>query len=250
MLAPLLRLVEEAYPSHVAEVPEGRWLEKRPVFCEQLWHLAQQILETTLLTLPRTVLKDAKQELLVSGSPGVEICEFRIRPASKYYEQTKSEIPAPESPNGPHAAGVQIGLSLCRGYDGRGVTRLPWLGMEFEVWGHRERAAFGNLLQDYRRPVQRIIEEHDLEFFSSCVSDNVEQYKGRDQFKILDLYYGNDRDPENMFKLGKTFGPQASLAQLTSTLRGLIVLYASSFGYCAKTKDRDLMFSLFAPARA
>ena len=75
------------------------------------------------------------------------------------------------------------------------------LGLKFDVWGSEERLAFLALLRDYRRPVERLLQGHPYEFFSSVPFDNVDKYRGSDPMKKLELYAENEIDDENQFSL-------------------------------------------------
>lgn len=239
MLEKPLRLLEEIFPSSAADVSPSKWNKNLPTICEQLAHVGEELFGITMLSLPKRLSSDSKQELLTNRIPMIQVCKLRLRPQTNYYQSTKQPIPSPENPSGPDATGIELSLSFCRGYAARGVVRLPWFSIEFSVWGGRERAAFMELLRDHRRSVEKLLLVSGLDFATSCVFENLDKYRGFDVFKKLELYFRNAEDPENTFTLGKSFGPKTGTSDLVTTMLIQMALYDSCFGYCRSKKDKD-----------
>lgn len=239
MLERPLRLVDEVFPASGPPVTREVWSASLPRFCEELSLIAEELFSVVKLSVPNRLLAESKQEIVVSRNPVIVVSEYRLRPESSYYAKTGRPVPLPENPEGPHATGIELNLSLCRGYPARKVVRLPWLSIEFSVWGQHERSCFHELFVEHRRLVERLLSVPGLEFNTACVFDNVDRAKGASVFKKLDLYYQYKTDDENNFTIERAFGATATKAELVGTLLPLAALYDAAYGYCRSKKARD-----------
>ncbi len=184
-----LRLVEQVFPSADFAISGEAWRSNLPALCNELGRIAQTLIDAVKPSLPNRVFSESKQELLGSHTAAIVVSEFRLRPQSGYYTKTSQLVPSPENPGGPHATGIEITFSLCRGYPAQHAIRHPWLAMEFSVWGVRERACFHEFFVDQRRFVEKLILLKKFQFSTACVFDNVDRVRGAGAFKQLDLYY-------------------------------------------------------------
>jgi len=146
--------------------------------------------------------------------------------------------PQPADTNGPHATGLEITLSLCRGYKTRAGVFGPSLGLDFDIWDAHERRCFANLLCEHRYMVERLVARSGAAFFTSCVFKNVSEAKQASAFKKLVLYYENEVDDESQFSLQRQFGPQATQADIAQALLPAIALYDAALGYCLSKPQR------------
>lgn len=239
MLEKPLRLLDEVFPASGPPVTQEVWSASLPRFCEELALVAEELFSVVKLTVPNRLLAESKQEIVVSRNPVIVVSEYRLRPETSYYTKTGRPIPSPENPEGPDATGIELNLSLCRGYRARKTVRLPWLSIELSVWGRHERSCFHELFIEHRRLVERFLSAPGLEFSTACVFDNVDRAKGASVFKKLDLYYQNKTDDENNFTIEQAFGVMATKAELVGTLLPLAALYDAAYGYCLPAKARD-----------
>jgi hypothetical protein len=249
MLERPLRLIEEAFPSSNSETEEETWNSKLPLFCDELSYVAEVLLGIAKLSVPGRVFTESKHEIIVSKKPTIVVAAYRLRPQSVYYQKTGQQVPSPENPNGLHATGIELGFLLCRGYSATQAVHLPWLSIQFAVWGQRERACFHDLFLDHRRLVERLVAAPRVDFNTACVFENVDHCRGSGAFKRLDLYFQNKNDPENNFTLTREFGVKATGFELISTLLPLMALYDASYGYCRLKKDKDRIFDFLSLLR-
>lgn len=209
------------------------------MFCNELSQVAEELFGVARFSVPSRVFSEAKREIVVTTMPGIVVSEYRLRPQSSYYAKTAQPVPSPENPNGAHATGIELALSLCRGYLVQQTVCHPCLSIEFSVWGHRERACFGEFFKDHRRLVEKLFAVPKLEFHTACVFDNLDHFRGSGAYKQLDLYYQNENDPEGNFTLERNFGIGTTVAELVGTLLPLVALYDAVYGYCRPKKDKD-----------
>ena len=238
MLARPLHLLEEIFPSDGPTISEDEWNSNRALFCDELSRAVRELSGIAKLSIPRRVFVECKEEMVVTKSSGISVCEFRIRPPTSYYDRTAQSVPSPENPSGSHATGLKLAFSLFRGFVTRRAIHPACLSVEFEVWGVRERLNFKALLNDHRWLLQKLIELADPKFSTSCVFDNVERHKFSSAFQRLELYFQNEIDDENMFTLEKAFGSESTATELVAFLLPLIALYDSAYGYCLPRQDK------------
>jgi hypothetical protein len=239
MLARPLHLLEATFPSDSPTISEDQWNLNQALFCHELSRLVRELSGIVKLSIPRRVFVECKEEMVVTKSSGISVCEFRIRPPTSYYDQTAQPVPAPENRTGSHSTGLKLAFSLFRGFVTRKATHPACLSVEFQVWGVQERLSFKALLNDHRWLVQKLIGLADPKFYTSCVFDNVERYKGNSAFQRLELYFQNEIDDESLFSLEKAFGPESTVTELVAFLLPLIALYDSAYGYCIPRQEKS-----------
>lgn len=239
MLARPLHLLEEMFPSDGPTISEEQWNSNRAVFCNELSRVVRELSGIAKLSIPRRVFAECKEEMVVTNSSGISVCEFRIRPPTSYYDRTGQSVPSPENPNGPHATGLKLAFSLYRGFVTRKAIHPACLAVECEVWGLRERLCFKALLNDHRWLVQKLIDLADPKFYTSCVFNNVERYKGNSAVQRLEMYFQNALDEENSFTFEREFGPESTASELVAFLLPLIALYDSAYGYSIPKQDKS-----------
>nr|VFJ56559.1 MAG: hypothetical protein BECKFW1821B_GA0114236_102827 [Candidatus Kentron sp. FW] len=76
--------------------------------------------------------------------------------------------------------------------------------VEFDICGLEEKRAFEELYRNYRRPIQRLLDANQVEFFTSYCSDIIGKYKGNIPSRKLEEYF-SDPDVDNCFSLSKNF---------------------------------------------
>jgi hypothetical protein len=134
MLARPLHLLEEIFPSDGPTISEEQWNSNRALFCNELSRVVRELSGIAKLSIPRRVFVECKEEMVVTKSSGISVCEFRIRPPTSYYNRTGQPVPSPENPNGSHGAGLKLAFSLYRGFVTRKDVHPACLSVEFEVW--------------------------------------------------------------------------------------------------------------------
>lgn len=232
MLKETLELIEVMLPSESFAMDEQRWPDAVAEFGGRLVPIIDDLIEAVRPIVPARVWRESQQEFLSSRKPMVSIVEFRLRPPNSYYTEQGLQLPMPADPKGPHATGLEVSLTLCRGYETRVGITAPFLSLDFEIWGMHERRCFANLLRDHRYMVERLMARSGARFFTSCVFKNVDDATQASAFEQLVLYYENGVDGENQFSLQHQFGIKATQADITRALLPAIALYDAALGYC------------------
>ncbi|RCW65128.1 hypothetical protein DES41_11352 [Pseudorhodoferax soli] len=224
--------MDEALPSTSCHTEPERWSEITEEFGEYLVPIADDLMEAVKPLVPGSVWGESAHEFLRSGNPRVEVAEFRLRPVDAYYDRPGFTLPWPANPDGFDATGLEVTLSLCRGYGSGDVSTSAFLLLKFGVWGVHERRCFGQLLRDHRYMVELLMARSRATFFTSAVFANLEDAPDASAFEKLVLYYENEVAPENQFDLECKFGAAASQTSIMQALLPAIVLYHAAMGYC------------------
>ncbi len=238
MLKETLELIETTLPSKSFAMDQQRWPEAVTEFGGRLVQITDDLMETIKPIVPARVGHESAQEFMSAKQPTVPIVKFRVRPPNSYYEAQERQLPEPADPKGPHATGLKVSLSLCRGYETRDGLMTPFLALDFDIWGAHERRCFANLLRDHRYMVERLVARSGTTFFTSCVFKNVNEATLASTFEKLTLYYENEVDDENQFALQSQFGRTASQADITQALLPVVALYDAALGYCLPQPQR------------
>lgn len=239
MLKSILTQIEDSLPPEEVHVNADIWPSITQRFSAAFEPIVTKLLSTVSLTFPKRLNSESKLEFIVTTKPSTVVTEFRLRPESKYFANTGRRAPRPEDQQGDDATGIEVSFVLCRGYPNGKLVRRPFLSLDFQVWGHREREAFGELLRDHRYIVEKLVSSSPATFFTSCVFDNVERAQKKSTFDKLALYYENPIDAENTFSLQNEFSQSATEAAITSALLPMVAIYDSAMGYCLPRKRRD-----------
>ncbi|HEY8098585.1 MAG TPA: hypothetical protein VIE65_21170, partial [Methylobacter sp.] len=112
------------------------------------------------------------------------------------------------------------------------------INVEFEVCGNNEKAIFEEIYNNYRRPIQRLLDENQIEFFTSYCSDIIGTYKGKSPSKKIEEYF-SDPNVDNCFSLSKNFIKGVDSAEIIKIFLLFSALYHSCYGYLAKRKNID-----------
>jgi hypothetical protein len=179
MLDNLLSRVESTFPANQwRHVDEAHWRGVMASFCRDLGNYSRYLLAAASAIIEKQRLAETRQGLSFSLKPFPTVREYVISPDAGYYTRFNKPIPSPDNPSGPHARGISVELKLMRGDDAGDKVRpirVPRLVIAFHIWGERERAAFVALLDDHRRSIERLLSPLEgIEFFTSCVFENVE----------------------------------------------------------------------------
>jgi hypothetical protein len=246
MLDNLLGRVESTFPANQwRHVDEAHWRGVMASFCRELGSYSRYLLAAASTIVNQQRLAEARKGLSFSLKPFPTVCEYVISPDAAYYKRFNKSIPSPDNPSGPHARGISVELKLMRGDDAGDKVRpirVPRLVIVFHIWGDRERAAFVALFDDHRRSIDRLLTPLEgIEFFTSCVFENIEQAikKKKSAFTQLCLYAKNEIDDESSFDLSMSFAGDDSIEAQVVTLTRFLVLYDLAFGYCQSKPQRD-----------
>lgn len=222
-----------------------QWREKQHIFLPIFSSDIKPLIDICLRKPFNNIFGVSRSEYIISQLNHVLIIEFRIRPQNEYYEMAQKTIPQPDNPSGPHATGIELCIGAYRGICKDKVTDPPFVEIKFQIWGHKERTDFIFFYKNYRRPMEILLKDLGLEFFTSCVFKNLDKYSGTDIIRKLDLYVSNKQDPEAYFSLGKTFNKNAEPDRVEKVFRNLLIIYHCCCGYCQENKefDRILGFS-------
>lgn len=247
MIFSILSDLEEIYPASQLSIEERRaiWEEVTAIFGYQILELGQTVTSSIIPAISPSIMKRCKEECLCSLETCTSIAEYRIRPSKEYFTALKKELPVPEAEKGPHAVGCEFSISLYASYDTLKKHVPAEIEVKFEIWGHHEQEAFRDLYRDYRRPIQKLIQGMQFDFHTAVAFDNVDQYKGKDTSKKLDLYYANIEDPEHMFSMAKVFNVDDGMSDLITAAIPLFALYACSFNYANKKQNKDEAWKIF-----
>ena len=246
MLNSILKELEDSLPPRELDVDADNWPGITQRFSSELKPIVTKLLKTVSLAFPRRLKLESKSEFIITAKPSTKVSEFRLRPEVKYFTNTGRRPPQPEDKRGDHATGIEVSFVLFRGYQNGTAVRPSFMSLDFQVWGLRERVAFGELLRDHRYIIEKLLLSIPSRFFTSCVFENLDRAKKKRAFDQLCLYYENQVDPENFFSLQSEFGPDATEASITSVLLPIMAIYDASMGYCLPRKRRDRILEYLA----
>lgn len=203
------------------------------------------LLSMTKNVFSEKIFKSSKIEKTYSSDSSPVICTIRIRPENAYFLKSGKEIPPPEDPDGPDATGLEICFKVIKGFSGEDKTQFPKLYMHFTIWGEEERKAFGELLKNYYRVIELLLNEIDLEFFTAYFFARIENLKKKTTFNQLDAYYQKNDDEESTFSLGRTFTYGETYDEIIRIFLIFTALYESCLSYLYKKKDPDKILGYF-----
>jgi hypothetical protein len=240
MIKKILSQIENFFPSSTVEASQEVWDGNIPLICEQISLFGDELFSITGKFLSKSIVTESKRELLRTLRPTLEIGTVRLRPASDYYSKFGLPIPLPENPTGKHATGIALNISFYRGSQS---IPYPHLLIEFSVWGCRERIAFIDFLNDHRRCVKMLVSRKDFELTTACCFDSIDNHRGHDVFKKLEIYSELKEDSENNFSISREFNSNSHFYEIVSAFVPLAILYDISLGYCRHSKKyRDRIF--------
>lgn len=133
---------------------------------------------------------------------------------------------------------ISINNSIYRRNVARHRHEPASINVEFYICGDKEKKAFEELYKNYRRPIEKLLEDNQVEFFTSYCSDIIGKYKGRSPSKKLDEYL-SDPNGDNCFSLSKNFIKVADSTEIIRVFLLFSALYHSCHGYLAKPKNID-----------
>ncbi len=186
------------------------------------------------------IFQHSKSEYLLWPANSVSICEFKIRPNNQYYDILNKPIPQPDNPNGPNATGIEVCVSVYRGIVKDNIFYPAKIEIDFEVWGHYERKNFKKLYKNYKRPIDILLNDIQLEFLTPCVFDCLEKYTGKDIVRKLNLYLPK-KDSEASFSVSKVLNKNSNEEFVKRIFRNMLILYHCCLGYCLDGKGLDVL---------
>lgn len=188
---------------------------------------------------PNRLFEKSRQEYVSLNHNHIALCEYRIRPFNDYYLNVNKSIPTPDNPEGPSATGLEVNISMYRAYQVDNIVFPASIDVQFQIWGHRERSAFRVFYSNYKRSIDLLLQNTKPDFFSSCVFDNLESYKGSNIVRKLERYYQNKNDPEANFSFSSKFNKNSELSKLKQCLEIYLILYDCCYGYSEKQRSFD-----------
>jgi hypothetical protein len=238
MLNQIMKHLDEVFPLSKSPITQERWDTARPIFTEYIEEFALKLIEQIAFDkLRKRLTSESAPEIISSSQPIGMISEFRFRPKNTYYKLNSTlPIPRPENKSGVDATGIELNLALYAWY-----LRPSEFYVTFQVWGENERRNFGNLLQDHRYLIKKLIEIPSIKFNTSYVFDNLEASPSAKTPKKLELYFENE-DDENYFCLESVFGATSNEQEILQVLTNLAILYDAAMGYCIKRKNRERLY--------
>lgn len=214
-------------------------------FAPKVLALGSSIVSSAQVLFGRSVTKNSTEGGIVTKDPMSVVAEYQLRPHNKYFRDLGKEIPAPENPSGPHATGIEISLSLSRAIQSKRCSIPESLNVSFQVWGQNERAAFGEMLRDYRRPIIKLLQGKGYEFSTAVPFENIDRSHSKDAVKLLELYYQKEHDAEGQFSISRAFGSTDRFSDLLRPAFPLILLYHCAEGYSQRKKSQDRLLGNF-----
>jgi len=185
------------------------------------------------------IFQHSKSEYVLWPVNSVSICEFRIRPNNQYYTILNKPIPQPDNPSGPSATGIEVCVSVYRGIEKDNIFYPASIEIKFDVWGHYERKNFKKLYRNYKRPIDVLLNDIQLEFFTPCVFDSIERYKGNDTVRKLNLYLPK-KDSEASFSVSRSLNKNSNEGFVKRHFRNMLILYHCCLGYCLENNQLDV----------
>jgi hypothetical protein len=203
MLNQIMKHLDEVFPHSKSPITQEEWDTARPIFTEYIEEFALKLIEQIEFDeLRKRLASESSPELISDPQPRGMISEFRFRPKNTYYKTNSTlPIPQPENKSGFAATGIELSLALYTGWH----PKPSAFYVTFQVWGEHERKSFGNLFQDHRYLIKKLIGNPSLDFNTSQSFDNLEASPSAKTPKKLELYLENE-DDENCFCLESVFG--------------------------------------------
>lgn len=193
----------------------------------------------------KNIFDTSKIEKLYTPNLFPTICEIRIRPENDYYIKLGKPVPKPDNPNGYDATGLEISFNVLRGFSIPNKTVFPCLYIHFSIWGAEEREAFGKFLKNYYRIIELLLNELNVDFFTSCVFERLDKLKTKNSFKRLSTYYQANDDEENTFSFERIFTYGESYDDIIKLFLVFAALYDSCLAYLNKRKDIDKIINYY-----
>lgn len=223
-----------------ANFPESSWRKRQHEFIHIFQH-DLKILNNLAHESPfETIFQHSKSEYVLWPANSVAICEFIIRPYNQYYSLLNKPIPQPDNPTGPSATGLGVCISVHRSIERDNIFYPASIEIKFEIWGHHERERFKVLYRNYKRPIDVILSNIQLDFFTSCFFENIEKYKGNDVVRKLNLYLPK-KDPEAFFSVSRTLNKNSNEEVIIRHFRNMLILYHCCLGYCMVNPQFDVI---------
>ena len=246
MISDILKELTKVISSkeNVDDVLTHKWESISQYFASKLYDLGNTIISSIKPFLSKSFPNYSVTECLTKRNVDVSVAKYRLRPITKYYLDLNKDIPLPENPKGPHATGLALSLSLLMSFKSRKVVEPAKIIIEFQIEGDIERKAFGEMLNDYNRPIAKLIQKKGYKFFTAVPFNNVDAYKGKDVVRKLSLYYQNIHDNENYFTIYKELTANHEMSDAVKSVIPLAILYDCAMGYSQLRKNRDRMFQL------
>jgi len=139
---------------------------------------------------------------------------------------------------------ISINCKIYRCNAFRGRIDPASIGVELDICGDEEKAAFEEFYKNYKHPIQKLLEEEKIEFFTSYYSDIIGKYKGKSASKKLDEYF-TDPNVDNCFSLSKNFIGKVDASEIIRAFILLSALFHSCHGYMEKRKKLDRFESYY-----
>lgn len=188
----------------------------------------------------KAIFQHSKSEYVLWPANNVSICEFRIRPDNQYYTFLSKPIPQPDNPNGPSSTGLEVCVSVYRAIERDNIFHPAGIEIKFEVWGHYERERFKKLYRNYKHPIDVLLSNIQLEFFTACVFEKLEKYQGNDTVRKLNLYLPK-KDPEASFSVSRALNKNSSVEFVKRHFINMLILYHCCLGYCLEDPQLDVV---------
>lgn len=243
MFDDLLVNTATAYPIRLIGDPvwdrESSPDHRRKVLLGQLnviwWELvgqAEHILKTT-------IGDEHLVESLYYDPNGFNICGIRLRPPDEYYHRRCRPLPRPANPIGPHATGIELDMSLYRGYatSGTGIVAQRVL-VVFRVWGQDERNGFKRFYFDQQKEVEALLSLVPLKFSTARYCNRL--YTVPDKAaEQLRAYFAEDDDEEHCFEVEWEVLVSQDARTSLSAYVPMLALYSAAYEYMSpEPKER------------
>ena len=205
--------------------------ELNEIWC-QLTGLAEHILGTT-------IVDEHLVEFLYHDPSGFDICSIRLRPPDEYYHTRHRPLPTPKNPAGPSATGIEIDMSLYRGYatPERGIVAQRVL-IDFRVWGKAERKAFKTLYFDQHKEVNALLSMVPLTFSTAHICERLDIAPDTAQ-EQLKAYFAKDDDREHNFQLRWKVLVSEDPVNSLSAYTAMLALYSACHEYMSPVPPND-----------
>ncbi|MDQ1355010.1 MAG: hypothetical protein QG657_5319, partial [Acidobacteriota bacterium] len=108
--------------------------------------------------------------------------------------------------------------------------------------------AFKQLFYDHRRIVELLLKKIKIQFSTSCVFTKLENYRGKDLRKILELYF-SEEDVENKIDLYCEYRHGESPESLIEAFPVFFAIFDSVYHYSKPRKDFDKIIDYYLKLR-
>lgn len=173
---------------------------KREILLQELNEIWCELTGIAEHILGATIVDEHLVEFLYYDPSGFNVCGIRLRPPDEYYHRRRQPLPRPSNPAGPSATGIELDMSLYRGYATSREIVAQRVLIVFRVWGKDERTGFKSLYFNRRKEVEALLSVVPLTFTTAHHCQRLDAVPDIAP-EQLRAYFAKNDDEEHCFEL-------------------------------------------------